>query len=150
MTELTCRVSVSLDSLPSHTTSTVAAHRDASLSGKPRVFRLLRHTEVESDDEDEESPPSTQQHVADPPVPRLEAPVTKANVDHVAKCARLEPLTRAESRVLDRAIAGSSEATESGVHGPLYAMEAANLKRLVHPDSWLDDTIIDAYMKLLN
>ena len=119
--EVTVAVTPDIDNLPFHTASTVTRAKDRLSAKKPRVFRLVRLS-----------------NAAKP-----EAAKKDAKQDSL--CARLQPLTREESRVLDRAVE-----EDTVVEGPGYKLTGEHFAKLVAPSSWLDDTVLDAYMKLIN
>lgn len=114
--EVTVEVTPDIDILPFHTASTVTHAKDRLCAKKPRLFRLLRLSNT-----------------------------AKQDVKQVSLRARLQPLTREESRVLDRAVE-----EDTVVQGPGYKLTGEHFTRLVTPMSWLDDTLLDAYLKLIN
>ena len=58
---------------------------------------------------------------------------------------RMQALTPAERETLDRAVAA-----ETVVRGPGYSLSGADFAQLVDVAGWLDDTVVDAYVKLIN
>ena len=145
--ELTFTLSPNVDGLPFHTTTTVAGENERLSSREPRVFRLLRLSDSESDSEDSEPPPRRPltERRARKANDKQEQPARKANDKKVRKCARLEPLTANESRVLTRAVAAGTV-----VDGQGYTLRGEDFERLVAPSEWLNDTVVDAYTKLIN
>lgn len=117
--------------LPFHTTSTSAVRKGANAAA-PRVLRLVRF--YDDDDDDAASTAA---------VPET---LPKLNVRKLCSSrVRLQALTPAECETLELAVAA-----ETVVEGPGYSLRGADFAQLVDVAGWLDDTLIDAYVKLIN
>lgn len=134
LSELTFRIPPQLDSIRVHTTSTLRSERDGDLSKNARVFRVTRVSKKRNKESPGPQLPAVPSHCEDA-------------ARQSGKSQSLAPLTRHESRALARALDRDGD---SVVQGPGYTMQRVDIRYLVNPYAWLNDTVVDAYAKLIN
>lgn len=159
--EQTIEVSAKIDTLPFYTTSTLS-QKEGTTASVPRVLRIVRLTKdkkaarVTRDDVKplrEEDPDHTAREPDDPPPEDRTLPVQSTDCtpseEHPDNCdrslERLKPLTDAERRTVERAVAA-----DTVVEGTGYSLRGDDFAKLVDTTVWLDDTVVDAYVKLIN
>ena len=126
-----------IETLPFHTTSTKPKKR-RGVAPAPSQLRIVRL-----------APEGDAAAVVNADVVEVVASAddTPRRQDDPVRVARegLKPLTSAERGILQRAVDA-----DTLMEFPGYSLRGGDLAKLVQPHCWLDDTVIDAYVKLIN